>query len=196
MKNKLTSLILTAGVAILALVFAPSSHAQTNLLTGNPLTNAPAGLTIGQETTFISTVQSYFSSFDTNSLTFKKTNEFDITAGADTQAGITSASLGINYSLWNNVGLDEVTRGAGIGGVIVSQQAGVSLSKVYYDVKLTAYLDGGWDFNQKSAFAEFGVRAFKALTENTFAGVGLALQADKSGLRESPLISIFTGFTF
>lgn len=198
---KKIGLILITGFLVSA--FARTASAQTPVILSpaaplpppSPAVVAP-GLTLAQEGTFIQTVQSYFTSFDTNSLTFHKTNEFDVFAGADTQSGVTSASLGINYSLWRNVSLDEVTRGAGIGGVILSQQLGVGVSKVYYDVKLTAYVDGGYSFERKSAFAEFGVRAFKSLTANTFLGAGLALQADRSGLRQSPVGSLFMGFTF
>lgn len=173
--------------SLLTLALAIPAFCQTN--NNNP------SVTAAQDASFVSTVQSYFTSFDTNSQTFHRTNEVDVLVGADTQAGITSASLGLSYNLWKAVSIEEVTRGAGIGGVIVSQQLGVSVRKVIYDVNVQAYLDGGWSFTQKGMYAEVGLRALKAATANTFYGVGIAAQIDKTGVR-TPVLSIFTGFTF
>lgn len=201
--NNNTLKVLLIGAA-LTIALAWSSHAQTPAAPAGALpANIPpsptnfAGLPPGltPQGSFFSSVSSYFTAFDTNSLTFQRTNEIDVFTGADTQDGITSASLSINYSLWKSIGIEETTRNAGIAGVVVSQQLGMSYSRVIYDLKLSAYLDGGYNLPRHGAFVECGLRAFKALTANTFAGVGLGMQADKSGLR-SPIASLFLGVTF
>ena len=41
------------------------------------------------------------------------------------------------------------------------------------DTKFVGYLEGGYDFNLNKPYAEIGTRIFKALTPNTYAGVGI-----------------------
>ena len=85
---------------------------------------------------------------------------------------------------------------AGIGGVVVSAQGGLSVSRVIYDVKASFYVDGGYSFQLNTPYVESGVRVLKALSPNTAAGVGTYLQADGKGLRGGAGISLFTVITF
>lgn len=179
--------IASAVVALIMLLCLLFSGGQASAQT-NAVPTTPA--------TFFTSVSQYFASFDTNKTTFAKTNECDFWAGADYVSGVNiSSSLGLEYQLWKKVSVESVTRNAGIAGTILSQQIGVGLNATLYDVKITGYLDGGYDFLHKQPYAALGARVKKALTQNTFAGLGLEAQVMKHG-SSTPTISIFTGFTF
>jgi len=149
---------------------------------------------------FGTTLWQFVSSFDTNSTTFHGAHELDVTLGADTQAGVSSASLGLNYAVWQidtntPVGIESMTRFAGLGGVILSQQAGFSISKVLYDTKFTGYLDGGYAMDRRRMFGEVGVQITKATTPNTFIGSRFGCQVDKDG-PHTAIISLLWGVKF
>lgn len=172
----------------------PFSVTKPAVITFGVPQDAPTN--IPPQQTFFETVASYLTSQNTNLLTFQKTNELDLWAGADYVTGVqVSASLGIEYNVYKKISIESVTRNAGIGGVVVSQQGGVGLNFVVHDVKLTGYLDGGYDFYNKRPYAALGIRAKKALTENTFAGIGMETPITKHG-PQSPILTLFTGFTF
>jgi len=89
--------------------------------------------------------------------------------------------------------LEVQGRDSGVAGSIVNAQAGLGLNYRYYDVKLTAYVDGGYNFmGVNKMFGEIGLRAQKALTKNTYAGIGLGVLIPGGGR----VIQAFTGFTF
>ena len=186
MKKLLLSSVLFAIFAFSAV----KSPGQTNNGTSPAITNAIPGQP------FTQTLLDYFSRFDTNSTTFHKAKEIDVMISADTQNGITSAGLMLNYSLWNALGLEAGVRNAGIGGVVVDARAGLSASRVIFDVKASAYVDGGYNFLTKSAIMETGLRVMKAATPNTAFGIGTYLQADGHGLRGGAGISLLTVITF
>ena len=189
MKNKLASFIV-----IIATLFAVlSAHAQAT--TAGDTNTVPS---------FFSTVQSYFSSQNsalTN--TFAPSKQFDFWTGAEYVDGVNvAASLGLEariYTLITNsttISLESVTKNAGIAGTILSQQAGVGLNYILTDTKITAYADPGYSFLNKEFTTEIGLRAKKALTPNTYAGLGLSLDVSAHHTSKRPNIVIFTGFTF
>ena len=191
-KLKMRAVAAACLMAVLpVLAQSPQQQALANNGTVAGISNA-----IPAADTFLTTVQKYFTSFDTNSTTFKKANEIDVMVSADTKDGVTSAGLGLNYSLWSFVGVEGIVRNAGIGGVVVSAQGGVSVSRVIYDVKASFYVDGGYSFQLSTPYVESGVRVFKALSSNTAAGIGTYLQADAKGIRGGAGISLFTVITF
>jgi hypothetical protein len=146
-------------------------------------------------TTFFQSVTGYFSSFNTNLLTFQL-DRASVWASVDWQSGVNvSASLGLEYRLGKSaLSLESVTRNANIAGTIVGQQAGLGLNFTVHDVRLTGYVDGGYDFTKDKMFCEIGARAKKALTDHTFIGVGIGARIQKQS--PAPVFSIFTGFTF
>lgn len=156
---------------------------------GSDLGNVPP------QTTFFGSVTSYFATFNTNLNTFANAKA-QVWAGVDYVDGLNAtSSLGIEVDLWKGVSIESVTRNAGIANTIVSQQIGVGYGVTLYDTKITAYLDGGYDFNRTGPYAAIGARVKKALTDHTFAGVGLETQI--FGKRpSSPILSLFAGFTF
>ena len=153
---------------------------------------------------FFSTVQSYFTSQNaTLTNTFGATKSFDLWTGAEYVDGVNvAASLGLEYkvhSFTNSptaLSLESVTKNAGIAGTILAQQAGVGFNYTLTDTKLTAYADPGYSFFNKEFYAELGIRAKKALTPNTYAGLGLSLDVSAHHTSSRPNIVIFTGFTF
>jgi hypothetical protein len=176
----------------LSLVNCPSAIAQTT----NAVPTVPS---------FFTTVQSYFTSQNaafTNC--FGGSKRFDVWTGAEYLDGLNvDASLGLEYKAWSfgtnsptSLSMESVTKNAGIAGTILAQQAGVGFNYVLVDTKLTAYVDGGYSFLNKESYAEIGIRAKKALTPNTYLGLGLSLDISAHNTSKRPNIVIFTGFTF
>ena len=118
-KNRI-SIVGAALVAVLASAADVSAQPtpQQQALATNSGALAGVSNAIPAADTFLTTVQKYFTSFDTNSATFKKASEIDVMVSADTKDGVTSAGLGLNYSLWKFVGVEGTVRNAGIGGVV------------------------------------------------------------------------------
>ena len=98
-------------IAALALLTAGNIHAQTST-NSTPL----------NEQTFLQTFQGYFLSFNTNLASTFATDTIDIWTGMEyVNNQNTAASLGISYNAFKlsavNIGLESVTRNAGINGV-------------------------------------------------------------------------------
>lgn len=155
--------------------------------------------------TFVGSVTSYFTSFNpalTN--TFAPSKNFDLWTGSEYVSGINvAADLGLEYKLpWlqgtkSHWSAESVTKNAGIAGTILSQQVGVGFNYTITDTRVTGYLDGGYSWLNKSGFAEIGLRAKKALTDNTYAGLGISLDlGHRQNAQLVPNLVIFTGFTF
>ncbi len=167
-------------LAVLAVALACfASRAQVS-------TNTPQG-------TFFGSVSQYFTSFDTNSTTFKS-NSFDLWAGADYQNNLNFAnSIGVEWQAVNLLSLESVTRNAGIAGTILSQQVGFGLNKVVYDTKLTGFVDGAYDFQLGRPFLTTGLRVKKALTVHTFAGIGIEVpfyfKGGSGGRQVNPIVT-------
>lgn len=157
---------------------------------------------------FIHTVGGYFTSHNlelTN--TFGITHKADIWTSLDSIQGdkATNAKLadavGISYTVYDHLSLENVLRTSGIAGTIVSDQFGVGLNFVVIDTKLTLYGDAGYNIEnsrltgtkfQDNLFGEIGIRVKKALTENTYAGIGLGVQLPNT----AQVYQIVAGFTF
>jgi hypothetical protein len=192
MKTKITSL-LAVGLLCSA---AP-------LTFGQGTTPAPTGATPTDTGNFFTSVEQYFSSFNTNLDSTFATARGELATGVDsTQGGVPLAnSMRLSWNVYSpsnspvRLSLESVTRNSGVAGTLVSEQAGVGLNFVVHDAKLTIYGDGGYNFNgvkQDKYFGEIGVRAEKALTEHTFAGVGVGAQLPAN----RQVFQVFAGFTF
>jgi hypothetical protein len=192
--------LLLTTLALLGLI-ASSALAQTNL----PPT--PTGLTdLGN------TILGYFISFNTNLDSTFGSSSFDLWAGVSSvqngDAPIVN-DLGLSYDIWRPVpatnspvktavSLENVIRDSGLAGSLISDQFGPSFSLIVHDVKITAYIDGGYDFFRKNTkfkeklFGEVGLRAKKAIGTHFYFGVGLGQQFP-TNVR---VLSAFTGATF
>ena len=176
-------------------------------------TNGPAGSPPQNQTGFFNSVVGYFSAFNTNLDSTFGANRGTVWTGVDSVQGGTQTlanTIGLSYDLWrtsaggsstNGAGLgnialslETVCRNGGITGTVISTGAGAGLGFVVHDVRLTAYVDGAYYFPKggSQACVEFGLRAFKALSGHTFAGVGIGFQ--EPGARQ--IFSAFLGFTF
>lgn len=148
---------------------------------------------------FFETAQNYFTSFNTNlDSTFAlERGEFWTSVDSIQGAGVPlTDGLGISYNVWKQISAESITRIAGVQGGIVSQSVGLGLSFIVHDAKITLYADGVYLMNQRpgetKACAEIGLHVKKALSEHTFAFIGIGAQLPKN----SQIFSAGAGFTF
>ena len=187
MKTKLITVLAAAFIACGLSV----TQAQTN-------TNQPPVPT--SATSFAGSVQAYFTSFNTNLDSTFGLQRGEVAVGADSiqGAGVNLAnSIRISYDAYKALSVEAVVRDSGISGILVSAQAGLAYNVIVHDAKLSLYVDGGSRQDEASdqkdkLYAEVGVRIQKALTEHTFAGVGMGVQMPG----KVRTFSAFTGFTF
>lgn len=181
------------GIAILgaaALVAGLTSTGSAQILP----TNSPGS--------FFSTALSYFTAFNTNLDSTFANSKGSIWTGADSMQGARTPlanSLGLSYRVYNVISLESVTRNAGVAGTVVSQQFGPSLNFVVHDAKLSLYAHAGYELDAPAGgkfadkiYGEIGVRVCKALTEHTFAGVGVGAQLPKN----TQVFQVFAGIVF
>jgi hypothetical protein len=125
-----------------------------------------------------------------------------------------SDGIGVSYDIYQPAGCygtintNGVTKGGftgsveagirniGIAGQVCSGQGGFGLNYNLFDVRAGLYIDGGYNAIDSKAFGEVGFRLLKKPTQNTFAGLGLALQFPDKGPAAYPLVSVFGGITF
>lgn len=176
------------------------------------VTRAQTSITNPPPPSFFSSVGSYFTSFDTNYLVTFGSHRLTLAVGVDSLQGNGTVPLANSLRLSYNIlqpttsptnttglilGLEEVTRSSGVAGTIVSQQIGLQAGYVIVDTEVQGYIDGGYNFfddvnTKEKIFCEFGIRIEKALSLNTFAGIGLGEQIPIN----RQVGEVFTGFTF
>lgn len=153
---------------------------------------------------FIASVESYFSSFDTNSQTFSTNAPYQLWTGAAFQGGINlGAQVGIEgnpISKWPALSLGSVSTLAATVGTIAQEEFDIGYSIRHYDVRLTLGMGVVDTFHGGDGAAGIKGSIFasveKALSANTFAGVrveGLFAGGSKANV---PMFGIFGGFTF
>lgn len=175
-------LILTSVIAIACIV---NSNAQTQPST--------------PQQSFFDTVSKYFTSFNTNLTTFTSKSHAEISMGLDTVNNDTlTASFLVEAPVWKSFSLEANVRNRTVFGDITTAGGGVGYSIVKWDTKLTGFVDGGYDWTTKRSFVEPGIRIKKALTENTYAGVGISIPFGfNTGSKViTPSYSVFSGFRF
>lgn len=156
---------------------------------------------------FFASVTKYFTEFNPSlTNTFASTKKLEAWTSLDSVQGNSSSeaklldAIGLSYTVYDHISLENVLRTSGIAGVIASDQLGIGFSIVHVDTKLTFYGDMGYNLENNrtlahfkdSLFGEIGVRARKALTDNTFAGVGLGVRVPDA----SQVYQVIVGFTF
>jgi hypothetical protein len=155
--------------------------------------------------TFFQSAASYFTSFNTNLTTFSPSeNTFDIMSGVENQQGVgITAVLGLRYNPIRTdsgimAGVSAVIRNADVAGTIVSEEIGLSLSKVKHDVKLSFIVSPGYHKEFDSGYVGLSAEVNKALTQNTFAGLRLThdLFFKDKNQTDTPKLWIQAGITF
>jgi hypothetical protein len=190
-------------LAIIPVLVALSVTAQVS----TNLPPQPTGLTdLGN------TVLGYFTSINPALDSTFGASSFDLWTGVSSVQGGPHPivnDLGLSYDVWRPVpatnaavrtaiSLETVIRDSGLAGSLESFQFGPGFSIIVHDVKLTAYLDGGYNFMDKTSkfkdrlFGEVGLRAKKAIGTHFYMGVGLGQQFPNN-IR---VLSAFTGATF
>lgn len=147
--------------------------------------------------TFFDSVIGYFSTINTNLDTTFRDHKGSLWMGAQFNGGAhTGSQLGLSYDVWKSVSLESASVFADVSGLVDSQQIGVGYNITVHDTRLTVYVMGGIQFPENAdnrAVCELGLRVKKALTEHTFAGMGLSARIEKHA---SPMLTVFTGFCF
>jgi len=176
------------GLLAAVLLLATAGYSQTNTPPANP-------------GSFVNTVQSYFTSFNTNlDGTFASSKGSLWTGVNSIQGGSVNLAneIGLSYTIYKQVAAENVVRNSGVAGTLVSEQIGLNLGLVVHDTRLAVYADGGYQLDSSSNkntdkfYAELGLRAEKALSEHTFAWVGIGAQLPKN----TQVFSAGAGFTF
>lgn len=175
-----------AVCGLLALAGAPSVEAQTN--------------TIPTPDSFITSVEKYFSSQNTNAA---EAVQFDtvrgtIWTGAEYQSGVNiDSTLCIEYRPFTNLSVGSLTRNAGIAGTIDGEQIDLGWNINKFDTQLTLGVGGGYDFYHKDGVVAVYGEIKKALTAHTFAGMRLEEDLNfHGGTPPVPIVGVFAGFTF
>jgi len=134
---------------------------------------------------FFDTVSGYFTTFNPN-LTNTFAAKTTLWTGVDSVQGGGSTlvnEIGASYNAYGPLSVESVTRDGGVAGTLVSQQIGLGLNFTVIDTRLTLYGDAGYKLDgpstskfQDNLYGEIGIRVAKALTEHTFAWVGIGAQ--------------------
>lgn len=166
-------------------------------LTASAQTNLPA-LPVNN-ITFFQSLQAYFTTFNPELESTFASNNFCAWAGVSSVQGAgvpLQNEIGFSATVKKSFSTEVVFHDAGVAGVIVNVQAGPAFNFVVHDTKLTLYGHGGYNISSEvdgdRVYGEFGVRVQKALTKNTFAGLGMGVQVP----RGTRVFTVFTGFVF
>jgi hypothetical protein len=129
----------------------------------NAQTNAPTS-----PQSFFTTVEGYFTSFNTNLLTFQTNHHADIYLGMDTIENTKiAASFNIDVDVYSGFSGHAVVRNDTILGHVFETQGGVAYSFVTFDTKISFGADLGYRFDTKQTYAAPRIEVKKALTDNT-----------------------------
>lgn len=201
-----TKILLLSIVTLSLAILAPVAIGQTNVsetvrvdlaAKADPAEQPP----IPTQASFFQTAQSYFTSFNPALESTFRDQRGEFAIGVDAIQGGDAPlanSLRLSYDAFGKVSAEVLVRDSGITGFLLSAQAGPAINFVIHDAKLTLYGHVGHrqdeaSDNPEKIFGEIGVRIQKALTEHTFAGVGMGVQFPGNSTRT---FSAFTGFTF
>ena len=151
-------------------------------------TNTPA--------TFFTSVQDYFTSFNTNYVWTGVM--FDAETGYKQVTGVNAASFAtVNYHIGDSVEAVGNIQYSGIGSAINGGEIGIGYAINHYDTRLTIDLLGGYDTGRGCGEVEPKLEAKKKLTVNTYASVGMSLPVFfKGGMNTQPTFWTGLGFSF
>lgn len=194
-KTGMTSLLMKKLFCTIVLASVLAAQAQTNPPAPPAPSTPPAS--VGS---FFQTAQSYFTSFNTNlDSTFLSRGEIAVGVDSIQGGGANLAnSVRVSYNTYKSISLELQVRDTGVSGVFIGEEFGPALNFVIHDAKLTLFghlgLNNANDATKtdRRIYGEIGVRAQKALTEHTFAGIGMGIQLPD----QQRTFTIFTGFTF
>jgi hypothetical protein len=180
---------------LLPVVCAAAVVAVAPCLAQTAATNAPPS-----QGTFIQSVQTYFTVFNPSNSCCFTNSTLSFWVGADSvQGGAVPLAndIGGSFQFWKGLSAEAVARNAGVAGALLSGQGGLGLNLVLVDVRVTPYLDGGYNVYRAAGsraapwFGEAGVRVQKALTAHTYGWVGVGAQLPQN----AQVFSAGVGFT-
>lgn len=193
----------------LALALSLTAMAQTNAPAPGSAAVSAAPAPPANTGSFLTSVQDYFTSFNTNLDGTFGASKASLWTGVDSIQGGDAPlanDLGVSYNVYKQtLSIESVTRSGGVAGALMSEQAGIGFNVIVHDARLTLYADGGYDLAAKDGltakgkathpnrmFGEIGLRAAKALTAHTYGFVGVAAQLPKN----AQVFSAGVGITF
>lgn len=184
---KMTMKLLTCAAALLAAVTV--TEAQTTNAAPSPQN-------------FATSIIQYFGTINTN----YQFQPFIIWTEGDYQNQVNFANaVDVSYDVYTTAAaytggvsfaLELGMRNAGIAGTIADGHGGLQLAYNYYDTRIEGYGDAVYEdaFGGKVG-GEFGIRALKKATPNTFFGLSLGFQVPTSG-PSYPIVGVLAGATF
>lgn len=187
---------------LLALSLAAALPAQSQDATTPPAVATPPT----SQGNFVSDIFGYFTVINTNLSDCFQSHKFDLWVGVvSVQASDIPIEneIGLSYDLFRGTatnamqtigffGVEAVSRNGGVAGSLIDQQGGFNAGVVICDIRLSGYADGGYDFYKKRPYGEIGLRAFKALGHNFYAGVQAGVQFPNP----AQVLSAITGVAF
>lgn len=180
-QTKLTLNILTIGLALMIILIALISRAQTNV----------------DENSFLTTAKDWITQVDTNFPFTGTTLEFS--TGYKQQVGINAANyVNVQYDLGKfNVGGDIQFSGFGSAVNQIEFQFGYALIE-HYSVKLDADLRFGYSTVSDSGVIEPALVLKKKLSTNTYAEMGVSMPEflNQKSFNTSPSFILGAGFTY
>lgn len=153
---------------------------------------------------FFNTAEGYFTSFNTNLLTFQSgMDNVDISTGTENwnnsrmlavfhgDARVyqtsTNISLRVVATFYNDTTLGSLSKADG----------GVGIAYSLFDTKTTGSINGGYDWEAKSGYVRPDLKFEKAMTQHTFAGVNLGIPLYFKGQGNlTPNFGFDLGFNF
>ena len=153
---------------------------------------------------FFETAQGYFTSFNTNLLTFQDGyDHVDITTGTENWNNAQLlAVFHVDAHLFN-VATNQSIRGVVTFyndttlGSLSKGDAGAAYSYALYDTKTTLSINGGYDWDGKAGYIRPDLKFEKSMTQHTFAGINLGLPIYFKGQGKlTPNYGVDIGFNF
>lgn len=185
---KLKSLLLIVSFSLLTASLFAQAPAPTLPPTTTSLepTAAPKGV--------LDAFQSFFSEPDTQLGTFSG-KTFSVSLGACFENNINAdAALRLNYVAYKKIEIESITRIWNSTQTIKSQQIGIGIGLPLGDLKISAFLTGGWRFEESKAFAGAALELDKGVSKSMY--IGTRVETDIIGKKQVPYIALFTGRTF
>lgn len=189
---KMKQLVYSAGIAVIAVVFAVSAHGQTNQLGSLPLVN------------FFNQAANWGTSFDTNADHNWDASTLSLDTGiATVTGGNISDRLNFQYSK-GSFSFGVMGEFQGVGSAFSEFEGIVQYSLIQkYDFKVGVTLGVGYDLNNniaahKGAFIiEPGLFASKVMTANTYATMSLTFPWESRGtFNQVPTVYVGVGTRF
>jgi hypothetical protein len=152
---------------------------------------------------FVQTVESYVTQFNTNLLTFSTNSPFELWTGVGFQQGLSVGALaGFDAKPFHGLPglyLGDVATFAGVIGTVAADEVDVGYAIVHYDLEVKLFAGAVAQFaddagDTKGLRGSVGTQWQKAVSDNAFAGI--RGEDIFGGPKNELQIALVTGFSF